>query len=184
MKEIEYKFLLKELPKEFCKDENKHKIIQYYYTKNDVCDYINLLKIDKNSTKNIKFVRLRVEFFDKTTKFFLTAKSDGEKIRDEFETQITQKQAAKILTKQPVGKVVKNRYKIKKENYTFEFDEYFEQNKGLVTCEIEIKDNVDDYLKITKILKEYFKAIFVDVTNNKKYKNINLSKENFYENNK
>ena len=72
--------------------------------------------------------------------------------------------------------MIKNRYKINKSLYTFEFDEYLNLKTNLYTCEVEDEEFDKHQVEIEDILKNYFKLDFVDVTLDPKYKNSNLIK--------
>ena len=178
MKEIEYKFLLKNLPKQI-RDEDSIKIemTQYYLDIKEVKKYYSKLNIENKELKNVNHIRLRFEKTGDITEIILTVKSDGNKIRDEYEKAITPEEATEILKAKHIGKVKKNRYRIAKNGYIYEFDEYFEHNTGLFTCEVEVTKFNDNYPAITSILTNYFNCNFVDITNDKRYKNVNLSQE-------
>ena len=184
MKEIEYKFLINMLPKQiFYKKIQKIEIKQYYFQKNKMIIYLKKLNLSNKQIDQIESVRVRVENFDDKNKYMINAQSFGGFVRDEYEIQITKKQYENILKKETIGKVIKTRYRIKYKNFVFEFDKYHDNLEGLYTCEIEVKNTEENYFEITRALNAHFKLNIKDITNNQKYKNMNLSKEIIYENN-
>ena len=182
MKEIEYKFLLKNLPRAVIDNAEKVYIEQIYFNKTTNKKILSILNIPSSSLKEIDTVRIRIEHHKNSIKYILNAKTYGQKERLEFEKEIDEKNAKELLIKKYVGKIDKIRYKIPVKNYTFEFDEYLDKNKGLYVCEVEVNKKNDDYNFITEILHNKFELNFVDVTNDSKFKNVNLSKEFVYEN--
>ena len=182
MKEIEYKFLLKNLPQAVIGNEEKIYIEQLYFDKNNSENILRLLDIPSKDLAKIDTVRIRIEHYKNNTKYILNAKTYGKKERQEFEKEVDKKFAKILLKEKNIGKIDKIRFKMPQKNYIFEFDEYLGKNKGLFMCEVEVNKNNDNYKLITKILSDEFKLNFVDVTNNLEFKNINLSKEFVYEN--
>lgn len=184
MKEIEYKFLLKSKPKQIENNNNYIEIIQYYYNKNHYKNLLDLLKVPDELKEHIDTLRLRVEHTKDKTKYILNAKTKGKKERFEFEKEIDIKLANQLKKCKNIGKIAKKRWKIKENDYIFEFDEYLESKTGLLVCEVEVTKQTDNYKKIVSILNKEFGIEFEDITYQSKYKNSNLAKENLYENNK
>ncbi|MBR4124493.1 MAG: hypothetical protein IKR12_02870, partial [Clostridia bacterium] len=59
-----------------------------------------------------------------------------------------------------IGKISKKRWKIKENDYIFEFDEYLESKTGLLVCEVEVTKQKDNYKKIISILHKKFGVEF------------------------
>ena len=184
MKEIEYKFLLKSKPKQIENNNNYIEIIQYYYNKNHYKNLLDLLKVPDELKEHIDTLRLRIEHNETHTRYILNAKTKGKKERFEFEKEINEKLANQLKLCENIGKISKKRWKIKENDYIFEFDEYLESKTGLLVCEVEVTKQTDNYKKIISILHKKFGVEFEDITYQSKYKNSNLAKENLYENNK
>ena len=108
MKEIEYKFLLKNLPKQTRDYESrKIHIVQYYFDKIDAHSLLKKLDIGESYLKKIEYVRLRIEKSNSSMRYILNAKSSGKKIRDEFKKEISYGDASKLLSKKIIGKIKK-----------------------------------------------------------------------------
>ena len=184
MKEIEYKFFLIFIPKQIENNNNYIEIIQYYYNKNHYKNLLDLLKVPDELKEHIDTLRLRIEHNATHTRYILNAKTKGKKERFEFEKEIDIKLANQLKLCEKIGKISKKRWKIKENDYIFEFDEYLESKTGLLVCEVEVTKQTDNYKKIVSILNKEFGIEFEDITYQSKYKNSNLAKENLYENNK
>jgi CYTH domain-containing protein len=147
--EIERKFLVKstDFKKEFF---DKNQIKQGYL----------------NSNKN-RTVRIRVS----GNKAFITVKGISNKTgttRFEWEKEIEKEEAELLLLLCEPSIIEKIRYLIKTENHTFEVDEFFGNNKGLIVAEIELNSEHENFTKPNWLGKE--------VTGIKKYYNASLSK--------
>ena len=147
--EIERKFLVKstDFKKEFF---DKNQIKQGYL----------------NSNKN-RTVRIRVS----GNKAFITVKGISNKTgttRFEWEKEIEKEEAEQLLLLCEPSIIEKIRYLIKTENHTFEVDEFFGNNKGLIVAEIELNSEHENFTKPNWLGKE--------VTGIKKYYNASLSK--------
>lgn len=147
--EIERKFLVKstDFKKEFF---DKNQIKQGYL----------------NSNKN-RTVRIRVS----DNKAFITVKGISNKTgttRFEWEKEIEKEEAEQLLLLCEPSIIEKIRYLIKTENHTFEVDEFFGNNKGLIVAEIELNSEHENFTKPNWLGKE--------VTGIKKYYNASLSK--------
>ncbi|MGM5469053.1 CYTH domain-containing protein [Flavobacteriaceae bacterium LMO-SS05] len=115
-------------------------------------------------------VRVRL----KNDKGFLTVKgmsSSNGVTRFEWEKDILKSDAEALLKLCEKGIVDKIRHEVKVENHVFEVDEFFEDNKGLVIAEIELKSEDETFAKPNWLGKE--------VTGDIKYYNSQLSKQPF-----
>ncbi len=124
-----------------------------------------------NSDKN-RTVRVRLKDADG----FLTVKglsNDGGLSRFEWETNITKTDAEALLKLCEKGVIDKMRYEIPVGNHTFEVDEFFGDNEGLIIAEIELND-IDEPFEKPGWLGE-------EVTGNERYYNSQLSKHPFRE---
>ncbi|NQY04665.1 MAG: CYTH domain-containing protein [Flavobacteriaceae bacterium] len=111
-------------------------------------------------------VRIRI----KGEQGFLTVKgisNDSGTSRFEWEKEITVEEATSLLKLCEEGVISKNRYEVKKGNYVFEVDEFFEENEGLLLAEVELENENETYVTPEWIGKE--------VTGIKKYYNSQLS---------
>src|SRR5690606_12269393 len=152
MEEIERKFLV---ISDVFKNEaiQKSRIIQGF------------LNSDKERT-----VRIRL----KDDEGFLTVKGlsdDGGLSRFEWETNITKAEAEALLKLCEKGVIDKIRYDVPVGHHTFEVDEFFGNNAGLIIAEIELNDVNEVFQKPNWIGEE--------VTGNIKYYNSQLSKQPF-----
>lgn len=122
-----------------------------------------------NSHKN-RTVRVRL----KGETGFLTVKGQSSKdglSRFEWEKEIPKSEAEALLKLCEPGIIDKIRYEITIKNHTFEVDEFFEDNQGLVVAEVELEYENETFDK-PKWLGE-------EVTGNIKYYNSQLSKQPF-----
>lgn len=113
-------------------------------------------------------VRLRDE------KGYLTIKGpsrDGGLSRYEFEKEITKDEALSLFTLCEPGIVDKIRWLVPSGDHTFEVDEFFGDNAGLVVAEVELKSETDTYVPLPFIGKE--------VTGERKYYNSSLRSNPF-----
>ena len=177
MKETEYKFLINQLPKQVFKSKNQVYMEQYYFNKNDVKEFFYLFNLSNSQQNSIDTFRLRIEKNNNQNRYIINSKALGLKSRDEFEVEVSEEIANKILSFKPISKLEKIRYEVECNGYEFQFDKYLNKNNGLLTCEVEVNDRNDNYIEITKILEQVFKVKYKDVTEEAKYKNINLGKE-------
>jgi len=122
-----------------------------------------------NSDKE-RTVRIRL----KDDEGFLTVKglSDDDGLsRFEWETKISKTEAEALLKLCEKGVIDKIRYDIPFGHHTFEVDEFFGDNAGLVIAEIELNDANEVFEKPNWLGEE--------VTGNIKYYNSQLSKQPF-----
>lgn len=113
-------------------------------------------------------VRLRGE------KGYLTIKGpsrDGGLSRYEFEKEITKDEALSLFTLCEPGIVDKIRWLVPSGDHTFEVDEFFGDNAGLVVAEVELKSETDTYIPLPFIGEE--------VTGERKYYNSSLRSNPF-----
>ena len=149
MIEIERKFLV---TSEAFKDEafKQTRIVQGF------------LNTDKERT-----VRVRL----KGNKGYLTVKGESSNdglSRFEWEKDISKQDAKSLLTLCEKGGIDKIRYEVKVGKHTFEIDEFFGDNHGLIVAEVELNSENESFLKPDWLGEE--------VTGQNKYYNSQLSK--------
>lgn len=113
-------------------------------------------------------VRVRL----KNDKGYLTIKgksSEDGLVRFEWETEITKQEAEQLLALCEDGIIDKIRYEVNFGNHTFEIDEFFGENDGLVIAEVELQSKNEDFNKPDWLGKE--------VTGDIRYYNSQLSKQ-------
>lgn len=113
-------------------------------------------------------VRVRL----KNDKGYLTIKgksSEDGLVRFEWETEITKLEAEQLLALCEDGIIDKIRYEVNFGNHTFEIDEFFGENDGLVIAEVELQSKNEDFNKPDWLGKE--------VTGDIRYYNSQLSKQ-------
>lgn len=87
--------------------------------------------------------------------------------RFEWEKEIPVAEAEKLLLLCEKGAIDKTRFEIKIGNHTYEVDEFYGANKGLIIAEIELHSESETFEKPSWLGKE--------VTNDNRYYNSNLS---------
>ncbi len=105
---------------------------------------------------------------------FITIKgksSESGLSRFEWEKEIPNVEALELLKLCEPGVIEKFRYLVKAGEFTFEIDEFFGDNSGLVMAEIELKSEEDNFTKPDWLGEE--------VTGDKRYYNSQLSKNPF-----
>ena len=115
-------------------------------------------------------VRVRV----RDDRGYLTIKGPSDKegvVRYEFEKEITLEEARELMKLCEPGRVDKTRYLVKSGNHTFEVDEFYGENEGLVMAEVELQRADEPYEKPNFIGEE--------VTGDHRYTNTHLSKHPF-----
>ncbi len=113
-------------------------------------------------------VRVRL----KNDKGYLTIKgksSEDGLVRFEWETEITKQEAEQLLALCEDGIIDKIRHEVNFGNHTFEIDEFFGENDGLVIAEVELRSTNEDFNK-----PEW---LGIEVTGDIKYYNSQLSKQ-------
>ena len=147
--EIERKFLVK--TNDFKKDaNNKIRVTQGYLSSNPE-----------------RTVRVRI----KGNKGFITVKGKANQsgiCRYEWEKEISIEEAEELLKICEPGIIDKIRYEIKTGKFTFEVDEFYGDNQGLIVAEIELTNENDSFEKPQWLGEE--------VTGNAKYYNSMLMK--------
>lgn len=89
-------------------------------------------------------VRIRV----RDDKAYLTIKgksANGGMSRYEFEKEISLAEAAHLMELCEGGFIDKTRYLVKSGNHTFEIDEFYGENDGLVMAEVELNDENESF---------------------------------------
>jgi CYTH domain-containing protein len=122
------------------------------------------------STDKKRTVRVRL----KGEQGFLTIKGESSKngvSRFEWENEISKPEAEALLKLCKEEVIDKIRYEIKVGNHTFEVDEFFENNKGLIIAEVELNTENEHFTKPDWLGKE--------VTGETKYYNSQISKHPF-----
>ena len=110
-------------------------------------------------------VRIRL----RDDKAFLTIKGhsmDGGLSRYEFEKEITPTEASNLLKLCSGGLIDKRRWLVKSGSHTFEVDEFFGDNAGLVVAEVELGSENEPFAKPSFIGEE--------VTGDRRYYNSQL----------
>jgi CYTH domain-containing protein len=104
---------------------------------------------------------------------YLTVKGESQGAsRSEFEYEIPVEDANAMLDQLCAKPLIeKNRYKIKYEGFTWEVDEFFGENQGLVVAEVELENEDQAYAK-----PEW---VGMEVTEDQRYFNSNLGKHPF-----
>ena len=91
--------------------------------------------------------------------------------RFEWEKEIPVDEAKKLLLLCEKGVIDKTRFEVKIGNHTYEVDEFYGKNQGLIMAEIELNSENETFEKPNWLGKE--------VTNDKRYYNSYLSKNPF-----
>ncbi|KAF2518301.1 CYTH domain-containing protein [Flavobacterium salilacus subsp. salilacus] len=115
-------------------------------------------------------VRVRI----KGDKGYLTIKGMGNEsgtTRMEWEVEISVLEAQELLTLCEKGAIDKMRYEVKAGRHTFEVDEFFGENRGLVIAEVELEDENEAFAKPAWLGQE--------VTGDERYYNAYLSRNPF-----
>lgn len=102
-------------------------------------------------------------------KAYLTIKGksvNGGMTRYEFEKEITMDEAQHLLQLCKGGVIDKRRYLVKSGKHTFEVDEFYGDNQGLVMAEVELSDENEAYEKPD--------FIGMEVTGDKRFYNSHL----------
>jgi len=150
--------------------EIEHKFLVKNNTfKKEAFKKINIKQGFLNSYKK-RVVRVRIT----NKKGFLTIKGKSNKagtVRFEWEKEIPLQDAENLLLLCEKGVIKKTRYYVKYSGFTFEIDEFFEKNSGLIIAEIELEHEHQSFSKPSWLGKE--------VTGKKKYYNACLSKKPF-----
>lgn len=130
----------------------------------------NEIKQGYLSSNPERAVRVRI----KDDSGFLTIKGksdDTGTTRFEWEKEINREEAEALLKLCEPGVISKVRFLVKAEQHTFEIDEFFEENQGLLLAEIELQSATEDFNKPDWLGEE--------VTGDPRYYNSQLSKNPF-----
>ena len=122
------------------------------------------------NTHKERTVRVRL----KGEKGYLTIKGKSTNnglTRFEWEKEISKTDAEALLNLCEKGVIEKTRFEVKSGNHTFEIDEFFGDNKGLIIAEIELQYETETFTKPIWLGEE--------VTGKIKYYNSQLSKKPF-----
>jgi CYTH domain-containing protein len=126
--EIERKFVVKDDSYKHVATSHSH-IIQAYI-----------------ASGNGRTVRVRI----RDDKAYLTIKGpsmDGGLSRYEFEKEITVEEAAQLFKLCAPGVIDKTRYLVHSGKHTFEVDEFYGENEGLVMAEVELGSADEEFVK-------------------------------------
>lgn len=118
------------------------------------------------STDSNALVRIRIQ--DELA--FITIKGKSNKtgtLRFEWEQAIKLEDAKNLILLSKTDLIKKSRYLIRYKNHTFEVDEFYGKNTGLVIAEIELKSEDETFEKPN--------WLGLEVTGDLKYYNINLA---------
>ena len=172
--EVEIKCLVDKIPTLPCKQKQIEQIyIDFENKKQIVSVFLNDVDFSK-----ISQVRVRKVTEDGQSQYLLTAKSNGEYQRAEYEVKIP-KTIYDLLADGETKKIQKTRYVVSKYGYDFEFDKFHGAQSGLVLVEVEIdKNNPLTVDKIKQILTNQFGLEIQDVSKLEQYKNNNLAQNN------
>ncbi len=160
-KEIEKKFLIRENNNEYYREEFTKKFGNLEKLKEKVLK--EGIKISQGYIVTNKNGELRLS--NRGESFYLTFKSDGLIVREEFENVISKEKFLYLWSLTKGKRVEKLRLKIPLNNYFGEIDFYLDRD--LIVLEIEVKSK-KDYLNLP--------LFGLDVTENINYKNKNLAK--------
>ena len=122
------------------------------------------------NTHKERTVRVRL----KGEKGYLTIKGKSTNnglTRFEWEKEISKTDAEALLNLCEKGVIEKTRFEVKSGNHTFEVDEFFGDNKGLIIAEVELQNENETFTKPNWLGEE--------VTGQIKYYNSQLSKKPF-----
>ncbi len=117
-------------------------------------------------------VRVRI----RDSRGFLTIKGPSNKdgiSRYEFEKEILLEEAEQLMKLCEPGRIDKTRFLVKSGNHTFEVDEFYGENEGLVIAEVELQSEDEPFEKPDFIGRE--------VTGDRRYYNAHLVKHPFCE---
>ena len=109
---------------------------------------------------------VRVRIRDEKAFLTIKGKSDDGISRYEFEKEIEMDEAQHLLQLCKGGVIDKRRYLVKSGNHTFEVDEFYGDNEGLVMAEVELGSEDETYEKPD--------FIGMEVTGDKRFYNSHL----------
>ena len=179
--ETEFKFLVPSLPKTNFGNVKVYHINQIYFDGSKRKDLLTKVYPDLDINVLSTF-RVRKIIHNNKENYILTLKSKAlpnGMSRYEYEKEIDKETFYLLIIDNIDSEIIKNRYVDEYDGYKFEFDEYLNLAKPLVTVEVEV-DNVEDYnqdvLKYAGLIKGRYNLDARDVTHNHIYKNSNLQK--------
>ena len=179
--ETEFKFLVPSLPVAKIGNAKVYHIDQIYFDGSKRKELLTKVYPDIDINLLSTF-RVRKVVHDNTQSFVLTLKSKAlpnGMSRYEYEKEIDEEIFNSLIKDNIESEIIKNRYVDEYLGYKFEFDEYLNLAKPLVTVEVEV-ENVGDYerdvLKFVGLIKDHYNVDARDVTHNHIYKNSNLQR--------
>ena len=98
------------------------------------------------STVPERTVRIRII----GSKGYITVKGIGNNsgtTRFEWEKEISIEEAKDLLNICESGMIEKTRYKVKSGEHTFEIDEFYNENEGLIIAEVELNSEEENFVK-------------------------------------
>ena len=98
------------------------------------------------STVPERTVRIRIN----GSKGYITVKGIGNNsgtTRFEWEKEISIEEAKDLLNICESGMIEKTRYKVKSGEHTFEIDEFYNENEGLIIAEVELNSEEENFVK-------------------------------------
>ena len=179
--ETEFKFLVDKLPLYNFNDAQKYHIDQIYFDGSKRKEELIALFPDIDISM-INTFRVRKIEDNKRTYFIITLKSKAFPnglSRYEYEKEISEEAFNSLIHHNIDSEIIKNRYVDIFNGYKFEFDEYLNLKKDLITVEVEV-NNIELYEKevarFLLMIKDHYGLEARDVTYNSIYKNSNLIK--------
>lgn len=177
--ETEFKFLIESLPKTNFNKTNKVHIDQIYFTGKKRINEIKII-FPEISFEKINTFRVRKIEAINVEKYIITLKTeplDNGISRFEYEKEINEETFNLLIKDNIESEVIKNRYVDYYKGFTFEFDEYLNLARDLVTVEVEV-EKVDSYdleaKNLIDIIKNHYGLDAKDVSYSPTYKNSNL----------
>lgn len=93
-------------------------------------------------------ITLRIRIRDEKAYLTIKGKSvNGGMTRYEFEKEISLEEGNRLMTFCKGGVVDKRRWLVKSEEHTFEVDEFYGDNQGLVMAEVELSNESESFVK-------------------------------------
>lgn len=174
--ETEFKFLVNKLPVKHIKSE-PYEIVQIYFDGSRRLDLLNGF-FPEVDLRTIHTFRIRIINYMGTTKYLLTLKTSGDISREEYEKEIDKNEADMLYEDNIETAIVKNRYRVEYHSYVFEFDEYMNLKRPMITVEVEIenKDIEKKRQEIIAVIRNVFELKYEDVSSDYHYRNSNLIK--------
>jgi adenylate cyclase len=127
-------------------------------------------RIDQGYLSATPEVRIRVV---DDTSAVVTIKSDGGMTREEYEYAIPVEDARRMLKLTPWSVVSKTRYKLPLDGLTWEIDQYYGDNDGLWSAEVEVES--EDAAAAVKLPP----WLALEVTEQRRFNNVSLAQAPF-----